>query len=244
MLNLAEYKTKSTRLCDYLPWASLVAPGVVLNKDGSFQRTIRYRGPDLDSATEAELVSVTARLNNILKRFGEGWALFFEAERVPASAYPGARFADAAAWLVDLERFHAFNAEGAHFESRYFLTFLYLPPPEHQARAERYFYDRAEDAANAPDAFAQLAWFETETQRALDMLATILPDAEALTDAETLTYLHGTISGKRHPVAVPALPAHLDAVLCDTPLRGSAPAPADRARIPHCNRTGRARCAQ
>src|SRR5262249_40197005 len=70
MLNLAEYRRKATSLADYLPWACLVAPGVVLNKDGSFQRTARYRGPDLDSATEAELVSVTARVNNVLKRFG------------------------------------------------------------------------------------------------------------------------------------------------------------------------------
>ena len=102
MLNLAEYRRKDTRLADYLPWACLVAPGVVLNKDGSFQRTFRYRGPDLDSATPAELVAVTARLNNIVKRFGDGWALFFEAERTPAHGYPPGRFADPASWLVDL----------------------------------------------------------------------------------------------------------------------------------------------
>ena len=68
MLNLAEYRKTSAYLADYLPWAFLVAPGVVLNKDGSFQRTIRYRGPDLDSATPAELVSVTARLPEDLVR--------------------------------------------------------------------------------------------------------------------------------------------------------------------------------
>ena len=56
MLNLAEYRKKPQRLADFLPWAALVAPGVVLNKDGSFQRTARFRGPDLDSATPAELV--------------------------------------------------------------------------------------------------------------------------------------------------------------------------------------------
>jgi type IV secretion system protein TrbE len=220
MLNLAEYRTRSTSLCDYLPWACLVAPGIVLNKDGSFQRTIRYRGPDLDSATNAELVAVTARINNVLKRFGEGWALFFEAERMPADAYPGARFADAASWLVDQERYHAFSAIGAHHESKYFLTFLYLPPPERAARAERLLYERTEGATIEADSFAQLAWFETETTRALDMLATLLPEVAALSDAETLTYLHGTISQKRHAVAVPAVPTHLDAVLCDTPLLG------------------------
>jgi type IV secretion system protein VirB4 len=220
MLNLAEYRRKTTSLADYLPWACLVGPGIVLNKDGSFQRSLRYRGPDLDSATEAELVSVTARLNNVLKRFGAGWALFFEAERVPANRYPGARFGDAASWLVDQERYAAFSADGAHHESRYYLTFLYLPPPEHQGRAERLLYERSDESALDADPHAQLEWFVTETNRAFQMLAAILPEAEALDDAGTLTYLHGTISGKRHPVAVPDVPAHLDAVICDTPFLG------------------------
>ena len=220
MLNLAEYRKKSIGLQDYLPWACLVGPGIVLNKDGSFHRTVRYRGPDLDSATEAELVSVSARLNNILKRFGSGWALFFEAERIPASRYPGARFTDPAAWLVDQERYAAFSADGAHHESLYFLTFLYLPPPEHEGRAERLLYERSTDSSLDGEPQAQLAAFVTETERALQMLSSILPEAEALDDAGTLTYLHGTISHKRHPVAVPALPTHLDAILCDTPLLG------------------------
>jgi type IV secretion system protein VirB4 len=68
MMNLAEYRNRSAGLADFLPWAALVERGVVLNKDGSFQRTARFRGPDLDSATSAELVGVTARLNNALHR--------------------------------------------------------------------------------------------------------------------------------------------------------------------------------
>jgi type IV secretion system protein VirB4 len=220
MLNLAEYRTKTTSLADYLPWACLVGPGIVLNKDGSFQRTLRYRGPDLDSATEAELVSVTARLNNVLKRFGAGSAIFFDAERIPANQYPGARFADPASWLVDQERYAAFSADGAHHESRYHLTFLYLPPPEHEGRAERLLYERTDATAAEIEPHAQLEWFVTETDRAFQMLGMILPEAEPLDDAGMLTYLHGTISNKRHAVAAPAIPAHLDAVICDTPLLG------------------------
>jgi type IV secretion system protein TrbE len=220
MLNLAEYKRNPTCLSDYLPWACLVAPGIVLNKDGSFQRTFRYRGPDLDSATEAELVSISARLNNILKRFGDGWALFFDAARVSADRYPGARFADAASWLVDEERRSDFQAESVHYESRYFLTFLYLPPPERTRRAEQLFYQRPDDDRFDTQTFAHHSWFETETDRAFELLSALLPEVEALDDAETLAYLHGTISGKRHPVAVPTIPTHLDAVLCDTPLTG------------------------
>src|SRR3954451_8943215 len=104
MLNIAEYRRRSERFADHLPWAALVAPGVVLNKDGSFQRTFAFRGPDLESATEAELVAVSARVNNVLKRFGSSWALFFDAERIEALGYPQSRFEDAASWLVDKER--------------------------------------------------------------------------------------------------------------------------------------------
>ena len=94
MMNLAEYRRHASRLADYLPWAALVAPGVVLNKDGSFQRTARFRGPDLDSATPAELVAVTSRLNSTLRRLGSGWAVFVEAQRVPAISYPVSEFPD------------------------------------------------------------------------------------------------------------------------------------------------------
>lgn len=85
MLNLAEYRKKNAGLADFLPWAALIAPGVVLNKDSSFQRIARFRGPNLDSATPAELVATTARLNNALRRLGSGWAVFVEAQRNPAN---------------------------------------------------------------------------------------------------------------------------------------------------------------
>ena len=67
MMNLAEYRHRTQRLADFLPWAALVEKGVILNKDGSFQRTARFRGPDLDSATPAELVAITgiAKQSNV-----------------------------------------------------------------------------------------------------------------------------------------------------------------------------------
>ena len=47
MLNLREYRNKADRLADHLPWGLLVGPGVILNKDGSFQTVMRFRGADL-----------------------------------------------------------------------------------------------------------------------------------------------------------------------------------------------------
>lgn len=219
MLSLREYRPTADRLADHLPWAALVAPGVVLNKDGSFLRVLRFRGPDLESATEAELVGACARANNALKRFGSGWALFFDAERREAHSYPDSDFPDAASWLVDGERRAAFEAEGTHFESRYHLTLTWLPPADASDRAGRSLVERP-DADKGRDWRGTLVSFVAETDRLLDLLSGFMAEARALDDDETLTFLHGTVSDRRHPVVTPETPMYLDGVLADTPLVG------------------------
>jgi type IV secretion system protein VirB4 len=219
MLNLREYRSRADRLADHLPWAALAAPGVVLNKDGSFQRTLCFRGPDLESATEAELVGACARANNVLKRFGSGWALHFEAERREALGYPDGAFPEAASWLVDEERRAAFKTAGTHHESRYYLTLTFLPPPDQADMAGRALVERS-DHVTGRDWRQALAAFVAETDRALDLLAGFMPEIRALDDGETLTFLHGTISDRRHPVAAPEIPIYLDGLLVDASLTG------------------------
>lgn len=219
MLNLAEYRHRADRLADHLPWAALIAPGVVLNKDGSFLRVFRFRGPDLESATEAELISACARANNVLKRFGTGWALFFDAERREATAYPDSSFPDAASWLIDQERRAAFLGEGEHYESRYHLALTWLPTADSAEAAGRSLVDRP-DAEKGRDWRSALAGFMAESDRALDLFASFMPEVRALDDSETLTFLHGTISTRAHVVSVPDTPIYLDALLADTPLTG------------------------
>lgn len=219
MLALREYRSRADRLADHLPWAALVAPGVVLNKDGSFQRTLRFRGPDLESATQGELVSACARANNVLKRFGSGWALHIEAERREALGYPASRFPDAASWLVEEERRGAFEAAGAHFESHYYLTLTFLPPPDQVDAAGRVLVERSGEGQGR-DWRQALAAFVAETDRALDLFSGFMPEIAGLDDRETLTFLHGTISTRRHPVGVPETPMYLDGLLVDTELTG------------------------
>jgi type IV secretion system protein TrbE len=218
MLNLREYRKTIASLPDFLPWAALVAPGVVLNKDGSFQRTARFRGPDLESATPAELVSTTARLNNALRRLGSGWAIWVEAVRRPALDYPVCDYPDQASALVDLERAEQFAEEGAHFESGYYLTLLWMPPAEDAARAETWLYEGR--AQSGVDPGELLAGFIDRTGRLLHLVEGFMPEAEWLGDAETLTYLHSCVSTKAQRVRVPETPMHLDALLADEPLTG------------------------
>jgi type IV secretory pathway TrbD component len=110
-------------------------PGVVLNKDGSFQRTARFRGPDLDSAVPAELVASpggSTTPSAVSARAGRS-----SSRRSATGARPiPTALSRSGLGLVDAERKAEFEEEGAHFESSYFLTFLYLPPAEDAARAE------------------------------------------------------------------------------------------------------------
>ncbi|MBW7836515.1 MAG: conjugal transfer protein TrbE [Sphingomonadales bacterium] len=217
MLNLAEYRKRPDRLADYLPWAALVAPGVVLNKDGSLQRTIRFRGPDMASAVPSELIALTARINNALMRFCSGWTLFVEARREAVAAYPDGIFPDPVSWLTDRER-KALFADGGHYESRYYLTLVFLPPVEAVSRTGQWLYESARDTTSPRDNV--VARFLGDTDKLVALLEEIFPDIAPLDDAETLSCLHDCISTKRHPVAVPEVPMHLDALLVDTALSG------------------------
>ncbi len=218
MLRLAEYRARPASLADFLPWAALVAPGVVLNKDGSLQRSARFRGPDLDSATPAELVATSARLNAALRRLGSGWAVFVEAQRIPAQGYPASDFPDPVSALVDAERRAQFEEDGGHFESAYFLTLVWMPPADEVRRAGFWLVENA--PARGADPAELLASFTGRTDRFLDLLEGFMPEAAWLSDEETLTYLHSTVSARRQRVRVPETPMHLDAVLADEPLLG------------------------
>ncbi len=218
MLNLAEYRQRPALLADWLPWAGLVAPGVVLNKDGSFQRSARFRGPDLDSATQGELIATSARLNNALRRLGSGWALFIEAERRPAALYPHSEFPEPLSWLVDEERRAAFEGSGQHFESGYHLTFVYLPPEESRARAANMLYENT--PTQGVDWRERLAAFIAETDRIFDLLDGVMPEIAWLDDPGTLTYLHATVSTRHYALSLPEVPFHLDALLADCALVG------------------------
>ena len=218
MMNLSEYHRTAARLADFLPWAALVGPGVVVNKDGSFQRTARFRGPDLDSAVAAELVAVAGRINNAFRRLGSGWSIFVEAQRSEAATYPDSSFPDPASGLVDEERKADFEEAGSHFVSDYYLTFLYLPPAEDAARAETWLYEGREQSGVDPHEV--MRGFIDRTDRVLALLDGFMPECGWLDDSETLTYLHSTVSTKRHRVRVPETPVYLDALLVDQPLTG------------------------
>lgn len=104
---LREHRSDPADPADLLSWAFLVAPGVVLMKDGSLLVGWRYRGPDTTAATHEELNLLSRRVNDALLPFADGWMLHVDAVRRPAREYaaelPGG-FPDRITGLIDEER--------------------------------------------------------------------------------------------------------------------------------------------
>jgi len=222
MMFLREHARHASRLSDFLPWAAMIAPGIILNKDGSFLRIARFRGPDLDSATQAELMATSARLNSALKRLGTGWAIYVEAQRKPSPGYPiSDGFADPVSALIDEERrdlFEGGDVTQPNFTSTYYLTLQWLPPADDTSKASSLLYEGgAQGVATAAD---HLDDFERDTGRVLDMIEGVMPEAVWLSPAETLSYIHSTISTHDQRITLPETPMHLDALLADEMLVG------------------------
>lgn len=216
MFNLREYRPKAARLMDHLPWAGLIAPGVLLNKDGSFQKSLTFRGPDLASSTQSGMASARAQLNNALRRLGSRWCIHVEALRAPSQSYPDSDYPDAVSQLVDEERRAAFEAEESHYESRYFLTFTFLPPESSVGKAANLIIENAPSGAGEHSMYRDaLRDFTAVVRQVGDILAGFMPEIRELNDDETLTYLHACISTKRHPVKTPDVPFYLDAMITD-----------------------------
>jgi type IV secretion system protein VirB4 len=213
---LDEYRRRPSALADHLPWAALVAPGVVLNKDGSFTTAFRFRGPDLESSTEDELMAVRARLNNTLKRLGTGWCLHVEARRRPADAYPESGFEVDAPWLVDAERRSLFESSELAFETDFRAAVTWLPPADETRRLERWLFDGL--AQSNRDWRGALEAFQRQANGLLDLLSDALPEAAPLSDSDLLAWLHACVSPSVQPIDPGETPVFLDAVLADAPL--------------------------
>lgn len=218
MLALKEFRSTAKGLPDLLSYAALIDEGVILNKDGSFTTGLYFRGNDLGSSTPQELNALSAHANHALSKLGNGWILNVDSIRVPATSYPGIElnfFPDAVTGLIDAERRAQHEAEKSHYDSIFAMCLTYQAPPELQSRIAAVFVD--------DDTHEGRISSGTTYQRILERFNAVVADVigafsahlklRKMNSGELLTYLHTCLSGERHPVAVPAVPMYLDAIL-------------------------------
>jgi len=220
-----EHRRKPRGLADLLLPYALIDDGILLQQDGSLLAGWSYRGPDMMSAAAAEMDALSARLNHVL-RLGSGWMVQCDAIRSHAPGYPehGA-FPDPVSRVIDDERRQQFMDEGAHFESEYFLTLTYLPPPEVEERAKGWLFDgrgaysSRKTAAQHLERFrAKVDMFENvfgqlfQTERLKRVMITDDYGCEHGHD-RLLRYLRRCIGGVDHPFALPEIPCYLNELL-------------------------------
>ena len=232
MLKLADYRTRAKGLPDLLPYAALVAPGVVLNKDGSFLAAWEVRGQDTASSTPGEMAGVSAQFNNAVKLLGTGWMLHMDAIRSGHRAYPApekGRFPDPVTQLIDDERREFFNGAGGRcFSTHAVLSVTYKP----NLNAARMAGKAQAGAASASGLEKGLERFRHTLEELEDALSAVLhmqrldeypafyADGGEYTQSDLLAHLQECVSGVLHPVRVPETPMYLDALLGSEDLVG------------------------
>lgn len=208
-------------LADAVSWSALIAPGIVVNKDESLMQIFKFAGLDQDSATKEELMTMAAKANNYIKRFGEGWCLWFEARRVKANVYKHREFPDVACQLLDNERQNYFNHD-SYYVNEYYLILQWLPPSTRAKYVSKIFYaNECETDKNERKQFVDnLQSFRGSVEKFYDGFMSIMYELRPLTSEETLTYLHSCVSLDAHKVGLPLEPIYLSDMLCDTHFYG------------------------
>lgn len=197
-------------LPDLLNYAALVAPGVVLLKDGGFLAGFNYGGPDLNSASPAELAALTYQVNNALARLGDGWMLNVDLTRRESVGYPSeSAFPDPITALIDHERRLHYSSGRAHFESHCALTLTFKAVPDAHRRAAKFFFSGQHTIA---DWKRLLDSFERSIAEYQDSLSARLR-LERLDDAALLSHLNACITGNFIALRAPRFPNYLDALL-------------------------------
>jgi len=226
-MQITEHRTHARGLADLLLYGFLVDDGILLQNDGSLLAGWSYRGPDTISASPAEMAALSARLNSVL-RLGSGWMVQCDAIRSQAPGYPDAgAFPDAITCVIDDERRQQFTAEGAHYESEYFLTLTYLPPVEAEEKVKGWMFEgrqhRSEPAQLILERFkARLDAFENIFGQLfrVERLRMTLGDKAGPVHDQLLSYLHRCLTDEDHPIAWPEFPVHMNDLIASQDFYG------------------------
>lgn len=225
MVALNQFRNSKPSFSDLLPYAGLVADGIILLKDGSLMAGWYFAGPDSESSTNVERNEVSRQINTILSRLGTGWMIQVEAVRVPTTAYPArdaCHFPDPVTRAIDEERRAHFEAERGHYESQHALVLTYRPPEPRRSTMARYVYS---DEASRSETYANrvLNTFQSSIREVEQYLGNVLSIRRMVTRTisdpgtgsearydELFQFIRFCIVGENNPVRLPAIPMYLD----------------------------------
>lgn len=172
---------------------------VVVQKNGNLQITYAFRGYDIESYSASYINVVFEYFNYQIKTLGDGWMISLESQRFKMHDYPSADFDNVAGLIIDKERESEFRLTGEHYDSCYYINFVYKADIQIKKKFVKFFYTEPEIGLNYQNEINQFLKIVDNMTSVLSSRLIIRP----LTTEETIAYLHSTISFKRHPIMVP-----------------------------------------
>lgn len=215
MRGLRGYRSKAKGLADLLPYAALIDPGIVLNKNGSLMAAWEFRGADTASSTMEDLDQVVFRFNHATLEGGTGLMLHVDAVRTPTGSYPDravSHFPDRISQMIEDERRAWFEKAKRCFQTNTILTVTYLPEAAalKGGNIVKILHDFKEKLEKLETVLGTLPGFYME--RLLEY-ADEDEYGHTITYSPILSHFQQCIAGDLHPIAVSPVPMYLDAMI-------------------------------
>lgn len=212
---MREYENLYSHLSSRVPWFLMQEDAIILNKNGSLQKTIEVRGYDLETQIEEAMISYNNKLNNVLKRLEDRMSFSIDTIRSKSQRYKKGDFPDELGNRIESIREEYFNA-GKHFESKTYITFTYTVPLDTNKKIEKLYIESNEIEYE----IEFLEDFKKEYNSILDLFKGVFLKVKELNEEETLTYLHSLVSINKQNIILPEVPIYLSNYLCDCHLKG------------------------
>lgn len=188
-------------------WDCMLTPDVVMTRTGYFMACFEYIPLDLSCASKERAESAMVALNKAIACFGTGWAFWFECQRNESVDFHKSRWPTPVSAIIDDWRRDFFGTPGVQFKSSYYVTMLYRPRTSLAGKVASLYETTSVDAGSLEyEDRLQQQTFDNGVSRFLDQLSSFMPMVRRLSEIELLTYLHSTVSTKRHKVHMPELP--------------------------------------
>ena len=201
-------------LNELMTYALMYNEGTMMLKDGAFAATFKFRGPDVDSSTDAQLTALAANFVDAIRHMNDGWMLDINLARTESTDYPkNTVFPDPICSLIEDERRAQYEQEGAHFDTETYFTITFLAP-EMDAKVKKFAVaSGSETAATKEEDLTEIySDFEKGLIDILDVLSRNFL-IERLVGEDLLSVLHYCITGLTQKLGVPEFPVEMDTYL-------------------------------
>ena len=221
-LSFREFREKHNKLKYYCPWSLFCGKpdeGIVLLKTGALMRTYAYVCPDLGSSSAESVNAVAFYFNRAVKSLGSGWAVHFESARSLSDSYPGSRWDNIAGYLIDRRRGDLFTGRKTHFVNAYYVSFTKKLKDEILSKTVSLLYRKqpGDDYYSKQNVSREIQAFREQTQAVISYFSHRIA-IRPLSDNETASYLHSTVSSRRHAVEAMRRPCFIDSFITDDDL--------------------------